>query len=53
MATKDGSIKRDKATGCKRAGRGPQPARLNISGDWNDAARTAPQMPKPPGDRPK
>jgi hypothetical protein len=56
-AAKAGLMKAiDEATGVKRAKRikrGPEPERLKIDGDWEDAIATALQKPKPLGGWPK
>jgi hypothetical protein len=37
----------------RRTTHGPEPERLKIYGDWNEAVRLAMRKPKPPGGWPK
>jgi hypothetical protein len=41
------------AVGMHRHKHGPEPERLKITGNWEDAVATALQKPKPPGGWPK
>jgi len=43
----------ENAVGMKRTKRGPEPERLKITGNWEDAVATALRKPKPPGGWPK